>query len=71
MSESKQILEIYQSEIAKKTRVVRNRCGPLMFLDGWKGYRVFGLYNGLTLDDLELLGKTLENGKCPHNVEDQ
>ena len=61
MSESKQILEIYQSEIAKKTRVVRNRCGPLMFLDGWKGYRIFGLYDGLTLDDLGSLDENAEN----------
>ena len=61
MSESEQILEVYQSEIAKKTRVVRNRCGPLMFLDGWKGYRVFGLYNGLTLDDLGSLDENAEN----------
>ena len=61
MSKSEQILEVYQSEIAKKTRVVRNRCGPLMFLDGWKGYRVFGLYNGLTLDDLESLDENAEN----------
>ena len=61
MSDSEQILEVYQSEIAKKTRVVRDRCGPLIFLDGWKGYRVFGLYNGLTLDDLESLDETAEN----------
>ena len=61
MSDSEQILEVYQSEIAKKTRVVRDRCGPLIFLDGWKGYRVFGLYNGLTLDDLESLDENAEN----------
>ena len=61
MSKSEQILEVYQSEIAKKTRVVRNRCGPLMFLDGWKGYQIFGLYNGLTLDDLESLDENAEN----------
>ena len=61
MSDSEQILEVYQNEIAKKTRVVRNRCGPLMFLDGWKGYRIFGLYDGLTLDDLGSLDENAEN----------
>ena len=61
MSDSEQILEVYQNEIAKKTRVVRNRCGPLMFLDGWKGYQIFGLYDGLTLDDLGSLDENAEN----------
>jgi hypothetical protein len=45
MSTSAEINEVFEQEIAEKTKYVENKFGKLPFYDGCKNMRIFKLYD--------------------------
>jgi len=45
MSTSSEINEVFEQEIAEKTKYVENKFGKLPFYDGCKNMRIFKLYD--------------------------
>jgi hypothetical protein len=67
MSTSEQIREIYEAEIADKTRVVFNKCGISPFYEDFDGFQIEGLYSGLGIDSIicsEYTPKSKKRARC-------
>jgi hypothetical protein len=45
MSTSEEINEVFEAEIAQKTKYVENKFGKLPFYDGCKNMRMFKMYD--------------------------
>ena len=52
MSDSREIQEVFEQDIANRSRIVENNCGIMPFYDGLVGFHTFGLYDGLHLDEI-------------------
>jgi hypothetical protein len=52
MSTDEEIREVYEADIAEKTRIVRGKHGEVPFYDGFQGFHTFGLYDGLHLEEI-------------------
>ena len=61
MSTHEEIMEVYEQDIADKTKRVINEHGTLPFLDGMEGVSIQSLFWGiLDEDDEELLQRVLD-----------
>ena len=61
MSDTKEILEVFNDEINHKSRQVFNKMGILPFLDGMTNIQIKDLYRGLLdEDDLALLTRIVQ-----------
>lgn len=64
MSTSKEIQEVFNDEINKKSQQLFNRAGIKPFLDGMNSYQIKELYQGiLDEDDRALLTRILQQDK--------
>lgn len=62
ISTDEEIREVFESDIADKTRIVKSKHGVLPFLDGLESMQIEELLFGLVdEDDLALLARILEN----------
>lgn len=61
ISTDEEIREVFESDIAEKTRIVQSKCGILPFLEGMDSIQIEELLFGLVdEDDRELLARILD-----------
>ena len=67
MSTHEEILAVYNQEITDKVKIVYNKCGSRPFYDGYDGFRIECLYDGLGIDKIicsEYTPKSKRMKKC-------
>jgi hypothetical protein len=67
MSSTEEIQEVYESEIANKTKIVYNKFGKPPFYDGFEGFHLEGLFDGLGIEQIkcsEFTPKSRKKAKC-------
>jgi len=67
MSTDEEIAAVYHDEIAKKTKIVYNKFGKRPFYDGFDGFQIEGLYEGLGIENIvcsEFTPKSKKRSKC-------
>ena len=67
MSTHNEIMAVYEDEIAAKSKIVENKFGKRPFYDGFNGFQIEGLYDGLGIEHIvcsEFIPKSKKRSKC-------
>jgi hypothetical protein len=68
MSTSEQIRAVFDEEICKKSRIVLNKYGTAPFFDGFRGFTIESLHDGLGIDKIVCRDYTPKGKKCQKNL---
>ena len=67
MSNSEEIQEIYEADIRQQTNHVCNKFGVQPFYDGFNGFQIEGVFDGLGIDQIvcsEYTPKSKKRQRC-------